>query len=113
MVPTISPGGVAAGEVGVVEVDQLGGVPELGSLDEDVVGLEVAVDDAAVMQDSQAVGDCLEQDQLVLEGEGDLGRRQAGHLDLLGDLVVGPPAEEGQGDDQVAADPGDLGQGLR
>src|SRR4029450_8055603 len=33
--------------------------------------------------------------------------------DLVGGLVVlGAPAEEGQGDDQVATDAGDLGQGL-
>src|SRR4029453_1863682 len=44
---------------------------------------------------------------------GDFGRAQPGHLDLLGDLVVlGPPAEEVQGDDQVAAEAGDRGQRL-
>src|SRR4029450_9147691 len=42
-----------------------------------------------------------------------VGRFQAGHLDLLGDLVVlGSPAEEVEGDDQVAAEAGDFSQGL-
>jgi hypothetical protein len=49
-VPTISWTEWLSGQVGVVEVDQLGRIPELGSLDEDIARLEATVEDAPVVQ---------------------------------------------------------------
>jgi hypothetical protein len=95
----------APGDVGAVEVDELRRVAELGPLDEDVAGLEVAVHDPQVVEDLEAVGHRLHQHELRAGVErGDVGGLQADGIDLLRDLVVlRSPPEEVERDDEVAA----------
>ena len=61
MVPTISPGREwLAGQVGAVEVDQLGGVPSSVRLMRTLLGFKSPWTMPRSWRDPQAVSDCLE-----------------------------------------------------
>ncbi len=100
----VLPGRRAAGEVGVVEVDELRRVEggPFALLDEDVGRFQVAVHHVDVVQQPQAGRQRPEQHRPLFRGEG-VGAVQTGGVDAFGHLVVGAArVEEVGGEHQVA-----------
>ena len=84
-------GVVARGELGHAEVDE-GGVEVGAAVDEDVGGVEVAVEDPAIVEGGEGVGE-------LAAGSDDLGELEG----TAGEAEVGGGAAWGEGEDEVGA----------